>query len=124
MLLQVFQLSLQHSNDPIIWAASLFHDIGKSINGPKHDLIGAQMLEGILNPKIIWLIKHHLDLIKHSKKTLQKYKNPSRLNDLQLLRKLDIKDRDPFVEVMSVETAINTVIKHSYQTYHSNTLIK
>ena len=82
------------------------------------------MLEGVLNPKIIWLIKHHLDLIKHSKKTLQKYKNQSRLNDLQLLRKLDIKSRDPFVEVMSVETAINIVIKHSSQTYHSNTLIK
>ena len=113
--LQVFQLSLVKSKDPIIWAAALFHDVGKAINGPEHDCIGAQMLSGVLHPNIIWLIEHHLDLMKKNKKTIQKYKNEQKLIDLQLLRKLDVAGRDPFAQVMTVEKSVDFLMNYTDQ---------
>ncbi|NRB79213.1 MAG: HD domain-containing protein [Saccharospirillaceae bacterium] len=116
--LQVFQLSLIKTDDPIIWAAALFHDVGKAINSAQHDDIGSKMLEGVLHPRIIWLIKHHLNLMKHNKKTIQKYANQDRLKDLQLLRKLDETGRDPFAQVMSVNQAINLIMQHKDRIKH------
>jgi len=110
--LQVFQLSLKLSNDPEIWAASLFHDIGKAIDGPTHAEIGAELLEGIFNNNIRWLISHHLDLLIHPAKTKRKLENSRQLKQLTLLRDLDLRGRDPYGEVCSPEFAIDFILQH------------
>ena len=109
--LQVFQLSLKLSKDPEIWAASLFHDIGKAIDGPTHAEIGAELLNDIFNENICWLIHHHLDLLKHPSQTKRLLKSSSRLKQLNLLRRLDLRGRDPYAEVCTPEFAVNFVLQ-------------
>jgi len=110
--LQVFQLSLKLSSDPEIWAASLFHDIGKAIDGPTHAEIGAELLVGIFNENVRWLVRHHLDLLILPSKTKRALKNSHRLKQLTLLRHLDLKGRDPYSDVCSPEFAVDYVIQH------------
>ena len=110
--LQVFQLSLKLSNDPEIWTAALFHDIGKAINGPQHAEIGAELLANIFNENICWLIRHHLDLLTHPAKTKRMLGNSQQLKQLSLLRHIDIQGRDPYREVCSPEYAIEYILQH------------
>lgn len=110
--LQVFQLSLKSSKDPEILAASLFHDIGKAIDGPNHAEIGAELLSGIFNDNVCWLVRHHLDLLIHPAITKRKFKNTTKLKQLTLLRDLDIKGRDPYADVCSPEYAVDCVLQH------------
>jgi HD superfamily phosphodiesterase len=110
--LQVFQLSLKLSGDPDIWSASLFHDIGKAIDGPKHAEIGAELLTSIFNENVCWLIRHHLDLLTHPAKTKRRLINSKKLKQLCLLRDLDLRGRDPYCEVCTVEFAVDHVIKN------------
>ena len=110
--LQVFQLSLKASNNPDIWAAALFHDVGKAIDGATHASIGAALLEGILNENIRWLIHHHLDLLTHPAKTKRRLQNSDKLKQLMLLRELDLKGRDPYCQVCSPEFAINHLLQY------------
>lgn len=107
--LQVFELSLKLSRDPIIWTAALFHDVGKAIDGPSHAEIGADMLSGIFNENVCWLVKHHLDLLTHPAQTTRKLQNTSRLSQLRLLRQLDLAGRDPYCEVCSPEFAVHVI---------------
>lgn len=110
--LQVFELALQCSNEPRLWAAALFHDVGKSVDSHQHCKIGKQMLSGVLGEDIVWLVEHHLDLMTSPKKTHQKYSNHLKLNDLEILRKCDVKGRDPFAKPMSVNSAVNLLVLH------------
>ncbi|TDF34916.1 HD domain-containing protein [Alteromonadaceae bacterium M269] len=110
--LQVFQLSLRFSNESDVWAASLFHDVGKAIDGPKHAQIGAEILSGILNENICWLIRHHLDLLMHPQKTNRLFKNTQKLSQLKLLRDFDLKGRDPYCEVCQPEFAVDHLLQH------------
>ncbi|MBO9489786.1 HD domain-containing protein [Endozoicomonas sp. G2_1] len=110
--LQVFQLSLKFSNDPEIWAAALFHDIGKAIDGPTHAEIGAELLSGIFNENICWLIRHHLDLLTHPAKTKRALRNSSRLKQLIVLRHLDLNGRDPYGVVCTPEFAVDYILQH------------
>ncbi len=109
--LQVFQIALQESTDPILLAAALFHDVGKSVNSKNHDKTGADMLRGILDDQVIWLIEHHLDLLKHPGKTRQKLKQDKRLHDLEKLRKWDLAGRDPFADTLSTEQALSILLE-------------
>ena len=110
--LQVFQLSFKLSNDPEIWAASLFHDIGKAIDGPTHAEIGYEMLTGIFNENVCWLVRHHLDLLTHSTRTKKALNNSNRLKQLSLLRHLDLKGRDSYSDVCSPDFAVAHVLQH------------
>ena len=110
--LQVFQLSIRLSQDPEIWAAALFHDIGKAIDGPTHAEIGAVILSDIFNENICWLVRHHLDLLTHPKKTKRKFHNTAKLKQLTLLRHLDLKGRNPCAEVCSAEYAVDFILHH------------
>lgn len=110
--LQVFQLSLKLSNQPEIWAAALFHDIGKAIDGPTHAEIGEELLTGIFNENICWLVRHHLDLLIHPAKTKRMLKNSSRLKQLALLRHLDLHGRDPYCNVCTPEFAVDYILQH------------
>ena len=110
--LQVFQLSLKLSNEPDIWAAALFHDIGKAIDGPTHAEVGAELLVGVFNENIRWLIRHHLDLLVHPAKTKRKLHASVKLKQLTLLRDLDLKGRDPYCDVCSPEFAVAHILQH------------
>lgn len=111
--LQVFQHALKQSEDPILLAAALLHDVGKSCGSKKHELVGAEMISHILDDKITWLIKHHLDLLKtpaHTKKRLKH--RQQQLIQLQQLRKWDLAGREPMVDVMPAEEAISLLMQY------------
>jgi len=111
--LQVFQCALNATDQPALWAAALFHDIGKAMDYQHHDLVGAEELEGILKPHICWLVRHHLDLLKSPKKTRMKLKGRSELIDLEKLRKWDLQGRNPYAQVMEPSEAITILAPYS-----------
>jgi len=104
--LQVFQQVSAISHDPVLMAAALFHDVGKSVDMKYHALIGAQMLQGIFIEPVVWLIAHHLDLLTQPKRTRRKLRNSIALNQLELLRRCDLQGRKVNVDVLSVSEAI------------------
>lgn len=110
--LQVFQVALQNTDDPILLSAALFHDIGKVYGSKNHDKLGAEMLTGLLNSQITWLIEHHLDLLKNPTRTRKNLRhNRLKLISLQNLRKWDLAGRNPYADVLSPEQAISTLFK-------------
>ena len=105
--LQVFQHACQHSDQPPLWAAALFHDVGKTCGSKDHDKVGADMLRGVLNERIVWLVEHHLDLLISPSKTKRNLrKHPTQLKQLQQLRHWDLSGRDINAEVMSPQQAV------------------
>lgn len=110
--LQVFQLAYQTCTDPELWAAALLHDIGKAISTPNHAQIGANELEGFLSERIVWLIRHHLDLLVAPRSTRRRLRHSHQLRELELLRAWDLKGRSPTATVMGPREAINILIQH------------
>lgn len=109
--LQVFQQAKKETEQPILLAAALFHDIGKSVEMHDHAMIGAQMLNNILCEPIIWLIAHHLDLLLHPKRTRNKLKNTPQLKMLEMLRRWDLQGRETQVHVLSIPQAIKIITR-------------
>ncbi len=105
--LQVFELARRASNDRVIWAAALFHDVGKAIDGPLHDEVGADLLEDLICPRVVWLVRHHLDLLKEPRRTRRTLRGTPELKDLEQLRRFDLGGRDPRAEVLSAESAFD-----------------
>jgi HD superfamily phosphodiesterase len=105
--LQVFELARRESHDLVLWAAALFHDVGKAIDGPLHDEVGADLLEGVLSPRAVWLVRHHLDLLKDPRGTRRRYHGDPIIRDLELLRRWDVRGRDPRARVVSLEGAFD-----------------
>lgn len=110
--LQVFELAQQSSIDPRLWAAALLHDVGKAINYPDHADVGSDALEGVIHPYIVWLIRHHLDLLTHPKRTRSRLKGTKELRDLEQLRTWDLQGRNPYAQTTSAATAISCLIPH------------
>lgn len=108
--LQVFQCALAETNDPELLAAALFHDVGKAIDYPNHAAVGADMLSGILSERSCWLIRHHLDLLTHPKRTKHKYAGTDRLADLEKLRRWDLSGRKIDVDVINEQEALARLI--------------
>lgn len=113
--LQVFELAYHSRADPELWAVALFHDIGKAIDIHQHAEIGASLLNNLLSPRIVWLVKHHLDLLKHPKKTRHFLQNKSQLLDLEQLRRWDLQGRKPNTTVFSIAFSINSLFQHHTQ---------
>lgn len=105
--LQAFDLARRASADRVLWAAALFHDVGKAIDGPLHDEVGADLLEGLICPRVVWLVRHHLDLLKEPRRTRRSLRETSQLKDLERLRRFDLGGRDPRAEVLSPENAFD-----------------
>lgn len=103
--LQVFELAVAATEDREMWAAALFHDVGKAIDGPLHDEVGADLLEGLVPDRAVWLVRHHLDLLKDARRTRRRFHGTPELRDLERLRRWDLGGRDPSARVMSVEDA-------------------
>jgi hypothetical protein len=108
--LQVFESALADTRDPILLAAALFHDVGKALDGPSHEIEGAWLLEGLLHPDVVFLVEHHLDLLRDPRETRRRFANSYWLPLLERLRRYDLAGRDPRARVRSPEWALDTLL--------------
>lgn len=120
--LQVFQLAQAATEDRELWAAALFHDVGKSIGsnesgspGVGHDELGAELLEGLVSDRVVWLVRHHLDLLRDPRRTERRYRGTPELRDLMLLRRWDLGGRSPLAEVPTPVAAMRLLFEHERQ---------
>ena len=109
--LQVFDWAYRETDDPELWLAALFHDIGKAVDSRQHCEIGAEMVAGIMPPRVVWLIRHHLDLMICPQQTKRRLMNTTKLNDLQALRRWDLAGRDPVAVVQAPEAALQSILQ-------------
>jgi len=65
------------------------------------------MLDGLVPPRVVWLVRHHLDLLKAPAATRQRYRGVDQLVDLERLRRWDLAGRDPHVWVAGPEHALD-----------------
>jgi hypothetical protein len=108
--LQVFERALADTRDPILLAAALFHDVGKALDGPSHEIEGAWLLEGLAHPDVVFLVEHHLDLLRDPRETRRRFANSYWLPLLERLRRYDLAGRDPRARVRSPEWALDTLL--------------
>lgn len=108
--LQVFELALKQTNEPVLLLAALLHDVGKSVDSAVHDAIGADMLKGICCEQVCWLVAHHLDLLKSPAKTRRQLAGSSQLQQLALLRHWDLGGRKVDALVRSPEQALEIAL--------------
>ncbi|MCB9755621.1 MAG: HD domain-containing protein [Myxococcales bacterium] len=115
--LQTFQLAHRATDDRQLWATALLHDVGKAFAPREHERAGARALEGLVAPRVVWLVEHHLDLLRHPRRTRRRYRGDPRLRDLELLRRWDLGGRDPRARVLSPRAAIAILMRdpHSLQ---------
>lgn len=110
--LQVFECALEGCEDPELHVAALLHDIGKAVDAEGHASIGAQMLDGLLSERIVWLVRHHMDLLHRPRRTRVRLRGSEELADLELLRTFDVAGRDPNAITLSVDEAIALVLDY------------
>jgi len=105
--LQVFQIACTQTRDPQLRAAALLHDVGKGGGAPDHAILGACLLDGLVSPRVVWLVRHHLDLLRAPGRTRRRLRRrPHALRDLVLLRRWDLAGRDPNARVCSIDAAL------------------
>ncbi len=113
--LQSFDLARRETDDRQLWAAALLHDVGKAYGGRDHDRVGARLLHDLLAerlaPRVIWLVEHHLDLLRHPRRARRRYRGSQRLRDLELLRRWDLGGRDPHARVLSPRAAVELLLE-------------
>lgn len=110
--LQVYALARQESADPTLWAAALLHDVGKSVAGPTHDREGAALLAGLYSTRIVWLVEHHLDLLRAPAVTRRRTRDKALLADLERLRRWDLRGRDPRASTPGVQEALASLVPY------------
>ncbi len=108
--LQVYQHAAADNASPPMLAAALFHDVGKSVDGPTHDRVGAELTVG-LPERTRWCIAHHLDLLRDARRTRRRLANTPQLRDLIRLRRWDLAGRHPQSQVCSPEQAVSHVLE-------------
>jgi hypothetical protein len=113
--LQVFELARQTTTDRALWAAALLHDVGKAVSSPDHDVIGADLLDGIVSPRIVWLVRHHLDLLVAPALTKRRLRGTTALTELQRVRAWDVGGRKPNASVPGIEAALETLLAPGYE---------
>ncbi|MCB9670886.1 MAG: HD domain-containing protein [Alphaproteobacteria bacterium] len=106
--LQVWALARRASPDRELWAAALLHDVGKGLPGD-HDATGAALLRGFVPDRVVWLVAHHLDLLRQPRRTRRKLRGTRRLADLEHLRRWDVGGRDPHAYVVPVVEAVESL---------------
>lgn len=119
--LQVFQHARRDTDDPALLAAALLHDVGKALAGTDHDVEGAALLDGLIHPRVVVLVRHHLDLLRAPGLTRRRLKNTTLLRDLALLRRWDLAGRSPNASVISPEDAMQHLRAHAH-TLHPDAL--
>jgi hypothetical protein len=108
--LQAFELARRATPDRGLWAAALLHDVGKAVSSPDHDEIGADLLEGLVSPRVVWLVRHHLDLLRIPGLTRRRLRGTAALTDLQRLRRWDVGGRSPTASVIDPDAALAILI--------------
>lgn len=108
--LQAFDLARRETSDRALWAAALLHDVGKAVSSPDHDVIGADLLDGLVAPRIVWLVRHHLDLLHAPGAAKRRLRGTSALKDLQRLRRWDVGGRSPLASVLDPEAALAVLL--------------
>lgn len=93
-----------------MWAAALLHDVGKGLGGD-HDLEGAILLQDLMPERVVWLVRHHLDLLRDPAATRRKWRGTSKLRDLEALRRWDLAGRDPRAWVCAEAEAVDAVME-------------
>lgn len=86
------------------------HDVGKGLGGD-HEVEGAELLAELMPERVLWLVRHHLDLLRDPARTRRKLRGTAQLRDLELLRRWDIAGRDPRAPVCSVEDAVDAILE-------------
>lgn len=109
--LQAFDHARRATTDRVLWAAALLHDVGKAESSAGHAAFGAELLDGLVAPRITWLVSHHLDLLEHPVRTKHRLRGTPALRDLQLLRAWDVGGRDPRASTVSVDDAIEILFE-------------
>lgn len=104
--LQAFELARRETADRGLWAAALLHDVGKAVSSPDHDEVGADLLEGLVAPRVVWLVRHHLDLLRIPRPTKRLLHGTAALAALQRLRRWDVGGRSPTALVMNPDAAL------------------
>lgn len=110
--LQVYQLARRATDDPALHAAALLHDVGKALGGD-HDEEGAALLDGLVHPRVVWLVRHHLDLLRAPSLTRRRWQG-ARLRDLEALRRWDLAGRSPTAPVCTPEFAMNELMRRAH----------
>jgi len=111
--LQAFDLARRETADRGLWAAALLHDVGKAVSSPDHDEVGADLLEGLVSPRVVWLVRHHLDLLRIPGPTKRRLRGTPALADLQRLRRWDVGGRSPTASVMDPDAALAILLDES-----------
>lgn len=109
--LQVFQLARRHTTDRALWAAALLHDVGKAVSGPDHDEVGADLLDGLVAPRVVWLVRHHLRLLRQPGPTRRRLRRTTALTDLERLRRFDLGGRAPGAAVLPPHDALSLLLE-------------
>lgn len=111
--LQVFELARRegYGYDLEFLQAALLHDVGKAIDLSAHAEIAAEFLEGLVSPRVIFLIRHHMDALCLRQKTLGHKKTlqlrqSEYFEDLMALCGFDHKGRQCGMVVDTVEEAL------------------
>jgi hypothetical protein len=113
--LQAFDLARRDTRDRVLWAAALLHDVGKAVSSPDHDEVGADLLEGLVAPRIVWLVRHHLDLLRAPGLARRRLRNTSALRDLEQLRRWDLGGRRTDAHVLTPEDALAILLDEPSQ---------
>jgi len=111
--LQAFDLARRASADRTLWAAALLHDVGKALSSPDHAEVGADLLEGLVAPRVVWLVRHHLDLLHAPAATKRRLRGSAELADLQHLRRWDVGGRSPSASVLDPHAALALLVEEA-----------
>ncbi len=109
--LQVFDLARAASTDRGLWAAALLHDVGKALGSAGHAASGADLLDGLVAPRVVWLVRHHLDLLEAPAATKRTLRGTHALGDLRLLRGWDVGGRKPGAHVSALDDALAILLE-------------
>jgi len=107
--LQAFDVARRLTRDPLFWIAGLFHDVGKAIDSVTHDEVGADLLGGLVPERIVWLVSHHLDLLRDPRRTRRRLARED-LRDLELLRAIDLGARSKDARVLPLDEALEEAL--------------
>jgi HD superfamily phosphodiesterase len=104
--LQVFDEARRETEDRELWAAALLHDVGKAVPSLVHDEVGADLLEGLVSDRVVYLVRHHLDLLRDPRRTRRRLYGSRELADLERLRRWDLRGRRRDARVLTPEAAL------------------
>ncbi|WP_437735195.1 HD domain-containing protein [Sorangium sp. So ce1335] len=108
--LQVFDLARRETADRGLWAAALLHDVGKAFASADHAEEGADALAELVCPRVVWLVRHHLHLLRAPAATKRRLRRTRALTDLARLRRWDLGGRSPGATVLRPEAAVEVLL--------------